>query len=411
MLDEMLEQPAVFERILHDGLPGVCREIASRRPRHVVLTGSGDSCCAAQAGAWCFRGLAGEGALARSDVHAVHPLDLGRYRHDLLGPDTWVVAISASGRTRRVLEAVQVARAAGARVVAITDDPEGPLACDAADCLLLHASPAEALQNTDYDDPEARAYVGYHHDVPQTKTYTASLLRIFQLAQAWAGLDDTGQPGILHALPEAVARTLVDIAPKAREAARHLVTATSVVFLGSGAAFPHAQYGAFKMVEFARQGLWQEMEEYCHTVYFVTHEKTAVVFLAHDRLSQERAEEVAPVLTRHLGARCILVTLDRREKGNPRDSAFASVVKVPSAPEDAVHAAFRPLLLSLVIQRLVHAFARRAGLSTSTFRGGQDAERYVAGSLTTIRASRMVTPVELGIRNRAGRGSRYPQSP
>ena len=64
---------------------------------------------------------------------------------------------------------------------------------DAADCLLLHASPAEALQSTDYDNPEARAYVGYHHDVPQTKTYTASLLRVFQLAEAWAGLYDPGQ--------------------------------------------------------------------------------------------------------------------------------------------------------------------------------------------------------------------------
>jgi len=384
MLAEMLEQPLVMHRILSETLPAVEALVGEvGRPGRMVLTGSGDSFCAAQCGAWGLR------AVLHGDmggISSVRPLDLARYRHDLLGPDTWLVAISASGRTRRVLEAVAAARARGARILAVTDDPAGPLAVASDHLLMLCASPPEALAETDYQDPRAREYVGYHHDVPQTKTFTASVFLTYAFACTLKPRRAGEWLAALHALPRLVESILVDCADSAAAAAKAVIDAEVFIFLGSGAELPNARYGAFKMYEFVRKGLWQEMEEYCHTQYFITRAGTPVLFLADDPFSLERAGEVAPFLMDSLKARCILMTTGLPPAG------FSHVVPIPAEGPRAFH----PLLISLAIQRFAHALARHAGLDTSTFRGGLETERYVAGSLEIVRASRILEPGELG---------------
>jgi glucosamine--fructose-6-phosphate aminotransferase (isomerizing) len=384
----MLEQPEVFNRLLRTGLGHDVVAMARRDPpSRIVLTGCGDSFCAAECGAWALRLAARDVGGWSGAATAVRPLELGRYRSDILDARTWVIAISASGRTRRVMEAAGAAQAAGARVLAVTDDPGSPLAMEAGHVLRLHASPTEELLSSDYSDPSAEGYVGYHHDVPQTKTFTASVFVILQLSGMLMGDGGSAWRRRLEDLPGASARILQNVKADASSAAEVLVDAPLAVFVGSGPLLPHARYGAFKMYEFARVGLWQEMEEYCHTQYFITGQDTPVIFLSIDELSRERAGEVAPVLTQTLGARCILISSTGSAPG------FAHAI--PLDLEGPEH--FHPLLLNLALQRMVHAFALRASLSTSTFRGGLDPERYVAGSMKTIRASRIVGSSELGI--------------
>ncbi len=381
MLEEMVEQPAVLERILSRTWPVVEALVREQRPERIVLTGSGDSLCAARCGAWALRDM----AKGVKDVAAVCPLDLARYRHDLLGPGTWLLAVSASGRTRRVLEAAAVARAVGSRVLAVTDDASGPLAGASDDVLELCASPQEALGRADYQAPEARAYVGYHHDVPQTKTFTASVFVAYATACALSGRSREAGLASLRALPGIVASVLAGCEAPASSASSAVADAETLIFLASGDEVPNAQYGAFKMYEFVRTGLWQEMEEYCHTQYFITRKGTPVIFLAHDALSLERAGEVAPVLKEVLEARCILITTGESTPG------FDHVIAVSCEGQRT----FRPLIMNLAVQRFAHALARHAGLDTSTFRGGIDAERYVAGSLRTIRGSRIIDVAEV----------------
>lgn len=381
MLEEMVEQPAVLERILTRTWPVVEALVREERPERIVLTGSGDSLCAARCGAWALWNLAED----VKDVAAVRPLDLARYRHDLLGPGTWLLAVSASGRTRRVLEAAAVARAAGARILAVTDDAAGPLAEASDDILELCASPPETLGHAGYQDPEARAYVGYHHDVPQTKTFTASVFVAYATACALSGRSQEARLSSLRALPGVAESALAGCEASASSASRAVIDAETIIFLASGPEVPNAQYGAFKMYEFVRTGLWQEMEEYCHTQYFITGKGTPVVFLAHDALSLERAGEVAPVLREVLEARCILITAGEAAPG------FDHVIAVSCEGLRT----FCPLIMNLAVQRFAHALARHAGLDTSTFRGGIDAERYVAGSLRTIRGSRIIDAAEV----------------
>lgn len=361
MASEILEQPAILERVATTRFEAID---ATR----VWFTGSGDSHCAAELAAWAWR------ATGR-DATACRPLELARHRHAELDRRAAVVAISASGRTRRVLEAVRVARARGASVVAITDDPRSPIAGEADRVWPLGASPAAALETTDYAGAEAAGYVGYHHDVPQTKTFSASVAA----AICAAGV----APGDLVERSRA-ALALAQTAAAPLGAA--LAGARRTVFVGSGPFAPVARYAAYKWCEFVRDGHAQETEEYCHTHYFLTGADTAVVFLVGDPLGAERAAEIAPVVGGEIGARVQAVVV-----GDDVDPGVADTIRLDSTEDPA----WRPLLASFAVQWLAHAMATAAGLSTSTFRGGLDPQRWVAGSARTIRGSRIVPPTSL----------------
>jgi DNA-binding MurR/RpiR family transcriptional regulator len=92
-----------------------------------------------------FYGLGGSAAIARDVAHKFLRIGIRASVFDdthlmamsasLLGPSDLVVAFSHSGRTSGVIEAVQIARAAGASVVAVTTYPHSPLA-EAADVVL-----------------------------------------------------------------------------------------------------------------------------------------------------------------------------------------------------------------------------------------------------------------------------------
>ena len=79
--------------------------------------------------------VAGEQCGHRRAVEAHRSMDL-RWEAGRLGPEDRVVAASFSGRTPRTVEAARLARRAGARVWAITGNPDSPVA-KAADRVLL----------------------------------------------------------------------------------------------------------------------------------------------------------------------------------------------------------------------------------------------------------------------------------
>ena len=91
-----------------------------------------------------------------------------------------------------MVEAALRAGRGGADVIAVTDDPDGPLAEHAQDVWHIGAAPPAALQQTDYESAEAQQYVGYHHDVAQTKSFLAVVLTIARAADPesddWDGL-------------------------------------------------------------------------------------------------------------------------------------------------------------------------------------------------------------------------------
>src|SRR5262245_46484799 len=130
MAADIAEQPDVYAGLLDSGsaaaIAGVAREIANRRPRHVVFTARGTSDHAALYAAYLTEirlgipaGLASPSAVT---VYGARP-DLS---------DALVIGVSQSGGSADLVEVVRSARETGALTVAVTNNPESALA-DAAE--------------------------------------------------------------------------------------------------------------------------------------------------------------------------------------------------------------------------------------------------------------------------------------
>ena len=378
---ELGEQPGVWAS-LWDRRAGL-REaleplLGGRAPERVVIAGCGDCHAAAEGAEWLVE------RRTRVPVRGLAAMELTRGRPHLLGPGTLLVALSVSGSTPRVIEAVRMARTAGARVLGITDNPASALAREAGAVFVLGTAPPEALGRTDYRDPEAARYAGYHRAVPQTKTFGAMQLALVLLCVALEELAPSGR-GTPRAELEAWIRRLPELAagvrPAAEQAARTALEGARprarVAVAGTGPNAPVARFLAYKVMELALPAGHAEIEEYCHTLYLVTGPGDVAVFLAQDRGTLERAGEIAPVLEGEIGAAVqVLSTAPAPEYPAPW------LVRLPAVPPEV-----SPLVLAFAGSCWVRALARGWGVNTDRFRAGVDEERYVRGSTRMIRGS------------------------
>ena len=226
MAADIDEQPAVFADLLdnHAGaIAEVAARIARKKPKFVVYTARGTSDHAALYAAYLTEirlgiptGLASPSAIT---VYGARP-DLS---------EALVVGVSQSGGSPDIGEVLRVARESGAQTLAVTNNPDSPLA-NAAE---MHIDVA----------------AGHERAVAATKTYTAELMALLMLIE---GVRNGGplpaeERGDLAKLPE-LARALladdtaVELAPRYRFAERLITT-------GRGYAYPTAREAALKLME------------------------------------------------------------------------------------------------------------------------------------------------------------------
>jgi glucosamine--fructose-6-phosphate aminotransferase (isomerizing) len=194
----------------------------------VVLIGMGTSLHAAMIGQRYIEALVGVPAMADNASEF-------RYRNPVIDERTLVVSVSQSGETVDVLEAMAVARAAGALQVTICN--------------------TEGAQTTRVADGTIYTRAGLERGVASTKCFTAAIVALYllalRIAEARGRLTQEQLATHLHDLarvPGAVARVLAR-PEKPREVARRLAQAEHVLFLGRGLAFPVAMEGALKLKE------------------------------------------------------------------------------------------------------------------------------------------------------------------
>jgi fructoselysine-6-P-deglycase FrlB-like protein len=133
LTSELEAQPAMLERVgsaVEHPDPALERIVAGRR--RVAFVGLGSSRDACLAAAWTLRSR-GVDATVHMPSEPLGPV----------GPDALVVAVSASGATPPVIEAVDLLEPIGCPVVAVTRDGGGPVA-DRADAVVALGCDAEA---------------------------------------------------------------------------------------------------------------------------------------------------------------------------------------------------------------------------------------------------------------------------
>ena len=333
----------------------------------MIVTGSGDSLCAAELVARLYPET-GATALGALDASAA-ALDLGA--------EDALIAISVSGRTPRVVETASRARRRGATIIAVTDDPGSALAEHGDDVWHIGAAPAQALQQADYDDAEAAQYVGYHHDVAQTKSFFAVLLTIARAAEATGSSADTDWPGLANRIDVLCQKPFWG---PLHERALQWAKAGQTFFLASGAALPIARFGAYKMFEFDRSAHFTEIEEYCHTHYFITRRGDSVVLVLQTEDDAQRAAEIAPVLAELFEACIVVIRPDDVTLPNPITCDDVIVPGSGSALE-------RALGLLLAVEWVTYLCGRVGAPDIDTFHAGHDTARLISASMRTIRRS------------------------
>jgi glucosamine 6-phosphate synthetase-like amidotransferase/phosphosugar isomerase protein len=288
MLDEIRTIPRVIADQLASGGGGTGRlsaSLAEAGIEHLYIVGCGDSYFAGIGAALAFHKHAG------LDTHAVHAMEMARYRVRYLPPASAVLAISYSGRVGRTVEAAIQARSFGHRVVALTGRRDGPLAACADDCL-----------------PVGVPTLGCS---PGTSTYAAMQTALYDLALRWGRARGTCPEAGRAALDQvaALAADALDVAEHpVRDVATRLADRSWMAFIGAGPSEASARFGAAKLIEGAQiLGVGTNLEEWAHQEYFCSGRSTPVVVIAPAGAATDRASEIVSELV-FIGADAIVVS-------------------------------------------------------------------------------------------------------
>jgi glucosamine--fructose-6-phosphate aminotransferase (isomerizing) len=222
---ELAEQPACVERLL-DRLPA---DVARLRDlaldcTGVTLVARGSSDNAARYGQYLIPIRSGlPVTLATPSLSTI-------YHHTPALTGQLVVAVSQSGRSTDIIAVLAAARAQGRPTVAITNDPQSPLAAEA--------------------DHVVELATGPERSVAATKTYTTSLVAVAALALALGPPSaDHGAWADLQVLPALMRAALEQAEGPARDTARTLHPASRAVAVGRGLNLSTAHETALKITE------------------------------------------------------------------------------------------------------------------------------------------------------------------
>jgi glucosamine--fructose-6-phosphate aminotransferase (isomerizing) len=223
MAKEMAEQPRALRRLVQEAQDEV-RALAAavRAADRILLVGCGTAANAALAGSYIFSQISGREA-------NLVPASEFRYRSSYLDERTLVIAISQSGETIDVLEAVHEAQKRGARVAAIVNTPNSSL---------------DRLVET-----TVHLRAGVEQCVLATKSYTAMLATLILTACELSGDWDTGAHSVAQAADTIEAMLSSDVPQQLRELGGYVASREHMFPIGRGVHFASALEAALKIKE------------------------------------------------------------------------------------------------------------------------------------------------------------------
>lgn len=226
MLKEIHEQPGIIRALLADGLQ---IDIGSLRDfNRIEIIACGTSLHAALAAAplfedWC-----------RCEV-SVQPASEYIYKKQRTGADTLVIGISQSGETADTITALKQAQKSNAQVLVLTNRPDSSI--------------------VRYADKVITLQAGIEVSVAATKSYTAQLLRLYQLALALAkdknflfSEEISGLHNALRQIPVKIEEILAE-EEKIKTVAKKYARFPAMAYIARGQQLPSAMEGALKLKE------------------------------------------------------------------------------------------------------------------------------------------------------------------
>ncbi|GAA2682206.1 glutamine-fructose-6-phosphate transaminase [Actinoplanes palleronii] len=336
MAADIAEQPEGFARLLDgphaDAIAEVAAQIAARRPRNVLFVGRGTSDHAALYGAYLTEIRLG------LPVASASPSAITLYGARPDFTDSLVIGVSQSGGSPDLTGVLSAARETGALTLAVTNNPESPLARAA--------------------ELSVDVAAGHERAVAATKSYTAELLALLVLIEgirAGDGRLPESERAALAALPGLAEAALAD--RTADDLAQRYRFAPHMVTTGRGFGYPTAREAALKLME----------TSYVPTLAF------SGADLLHGPLAMTDADvPVLAVVGEGPGGRAMQDVITRL--GEQRaDVVTIGATDVPGAAGrlavPAVDERYSPLLDILPLQKLALALALARGEDPDAPRG------------------------------------------
>ena len=324
MYREIFEQPAVLQACMEKNAAAV-REIAAAggRIRNIVIAARGSSDHAGTYGKYMLEILTGVPvSLAACSV-------VTAYKTEMDYSGCLVVGLSQSGAAEDVAQVLARARACGALTVAVTNFPQSRVACAAAHHLCL--------------------YAGEEKSVAATKTVTAQMLLLYQLACALSGRDDLAAHAA--AVPDKMRDTLACYG-SIKDAASCFQFTDHCFILSRGVFYPMALEAALKLQEtnyLNARAL--STADFFHGPLAMVQKNTPVLFYAPTDACRPSALELGERL-RELGAHVLLFDTDRSASHLARE-----VVVLPS-----IESALQPILYTAAAQMFACALTELKNL-------------------------------------------------
>ncbi|WP_199551195.1 SIS domain-containing protein [Streptomyces sp. N35] len=317
MAAEMAEQPTVLRRILEQGAPrirAVADQISARSPRFVLLTARGTSDNAALYAKYLLEirlGLpCGLASMSTTTAYGARP--------DLR--DVLVITVSQSGGSPDLVDSTKAARDAGAITLAVTNNPDSPLAAVSEHHIDILAGPEKAL--------------------PATKTYTASLLSLYLFVEGLRG----GDGAEAAVLPDLAAELLAR-GDEVKQLASRYRFAERMVITSRGYGYPTAKEAALKLMETSYiPALSYSGADLLHGPLAMVDNISPVIAVVTDG---KGGEALQPVLDRLRGRGADLVVIGPREQVAAASAGF----ELPTA---GLAEELQPILEILPLQLLAY---------------------------------------------------------
>lgn len=338
--------------------------------KRIVIEGCGDSHMAGLATELAFEQLAG---IPTEPMTAMQAARYGTpYFNKFFPRNPLVIGISVSGTVARTREAISLARKEGALTVAITANPDAPLAGAAElmfDCKIPDFAPA-----------------------PGIRSYRVSLLALYLLAIHLAEVNGRltqDQANDLRAelkgTADAIEATIAATKERSRELANAVAGENNYVFVGDGPNYATALFSAAKVIEGAgRHAMGQDTEEWAHLQYFVNvHPSTPTFVISPGHRGHGRVSELIDVM-RRIG-RTVVAVVPAGEEDIARRADWILPV------EGGTREIFSPMVYA-VAGELFSAYLSEA-VGEPPFRAFSGAYDESAGN--TIRTSKVLESVPL----------------
>jgi glucosamine--fructose-6-phosphate aminotransferase (isomerizing) len=280
------------------------------------------------------------------------------------------IGISVSGTVARTREALALARKEGALTVAVTANPDAPLASVAEmmfDCTVPPSVPA-----------------------PGVRSYRVSLMVLYLLAIHLAEVNGRVTQDQANALrqqlkgtADVIEATIQATKEPARELAQAVANEKNFVFVGDGPNYATALFSAAKVIEAAgRHAMGQDTEEWAHLQYFVNvNPATPTFVISPSHRGHARIAELAEVM-RRIGRTVVAVVPE-----NDRDVAPHAQWVLPVVGD--VPEIYSPMVYA-VAGELFSAYLSQA-VGEPPFRGFSGVYDEAAGN--TIRTSVVIDEV------------------